>query len=120
MRQPFVLPVRRERMKEAGHDHHRNRHQANAFVCAARGRQAVRHGGCQVDELGEGRLQKERTAGARKSFGHAQTYLTPEMADKADKQAKEEHLSGAALIRKALAAYLANPSGQSTRIPQSA
>lgn len=48
------------------------------------------------------------------------TYLTPEMADKADRQAKEEHLSGTALIRKAPAAYLADPSGQSARIPQSA
>lgn len=37
------------------------------------------------------------------------TYLTPSMAELADAQAKRENISGAALLRKALAAYLNNP-----------
>ena len=48
------------------------------------------------------------------------TYLTPDMASRADMQAKKEHLSKAALLRKALAAYLNNPTQANTRIPQTA
>ena len=48
------------------------------------------------------------------------TYLTPDMASRADMQAKKEHLSKAALLRKTLAAYLNNPTQANTRIPQTA
>lgn len=48
------------------------------------------------------------------------TYLTPDMASMADAQAKKERLSKAALLRKALAAYLNNPAAADARIPQAA
>ncbi len=37
------------------------------------------------------------------------TYLTADMAELADSQARKEHISMAALLRKALAAYLDHP-----------
>ena len=59
---------------------------------------------------------------AEQSRQHAsvmcKTYLTPDMASMADMQAKREHLSKAALLRKALAAYLDDPAKADARIPK--
>lgn len=44
-------------------------------------------------------------------------YLTPGMAAMADSQAKAEHISVSALLRKALAAYLNDPKEAERKIP---
>lgn len=47
-------------------------------------------------------------------------YLTPDMAAMADRQARTEHISVSALLRKALAAYLNDPAESERKIPAAA
>ena len=68
-----------------------------------------------LDDIFAGRPLAE--APREKATVMRKAYLTPEMATMADRQAKTEHISVSALLRKALAAYLNDPAESERKIP---